>query len=95
MSKALQIKSKNNPPGIWWIHFLYLYLPYNKQQMEDEIDLFEDIESLPQEVQDVITKYEEMDNTYENCRALVADLKVVGYTCDYGLDAIPYELKKL
>jgi len=57
------------------------------------MDLFEQYEKLPQNVQDVLTKYEEGDFTYETCEALKNDLEAVGYTCDYGLDASPYDLK--
>jgi len=63
--------------------------------MEDEIDLFEHYETLPQEVQDVIMKHCNGDNSYEICRALIADLEPLGYTCDYGLSGEPYDLKKI
>lgn len=58
-------------------------------------DLFETPELLPQEVQDILSKYAELDETYENCEKLISELNEVGYTCDYGLDAVPYELEKL
>jgi hypothetical protein len=57
-------------------------------------DLFEDVKSLPQVVQDVLEAFEEMDNTYIACEELVDALEAVGYTCEYGLDAIPYNLTK-
>lgn len=60
--------------------------------MEKTIDLFDDIESLPQEV---LSKHLIDDETYENCSILVAELNQVGYTCDYGLDASPYDLRLL
>ena len=59
------------------------------------MDLFETPELLPKEVQDIIEKHSEMDTTYENCNTLIQDLEKVGYTCDYGLDGVPYELKKI
>jgi len=58
-------------------------------------DLFEQMETLPQNVLDVLTKYEEGDFTYDTCDALKNELEAIGYTCDYGLDAIPCELRKL
>lgn len=58
------------------------------------MDLFEQVETLPQEVQDVLKKYENGDFTYEDCANLVTELEVVGYTCDYGLDAVPFNLRK-
>lgn len=58
-------------------------------------DLFEYPELLPDNVLAVIDKYAEMDMTYENCNDLIDDLYDVGYTCEYGLDACPYNLRKL
>ena len=59
------------------------------------MDLFEIYETLPIVVQEIINAFAEKDNTYENCGNLVEDLKVFGYTCDYGLDATPYNLKQI
>lgn len=58
------------------------------------MDLFEQVETLPQEVQDVLKKYENGDFTYEDCAKLVTELEFVGYTCEYGLDAEPFNLRK-
>jgi len=58
-------------------------------------DLFETPELLPQEVQNIINEFSEMSNTYETCSFLVIELEKVGYTCKYGLDAEPYNLKTL
>lgn len=37
-------------------------------------DLFDDIESLPIEVQNVLESFSEGDNTYETCQNLVTEL---------------------
>jgi hypothetical protein len=58
-------------------------------------DLFNTPELLPQEVKDILAKYEEMGTSYDTCNNLVKELEQVGYTCDYGLDGIPYELTKI
>jgi hypothetical protein len=58
-------------------------------------DLFENPELLPLEVVTIIEKYEEMDPCYEMCHNLILELEQVGYTCDYGLDGIPYDLQKI
>lgn len=63
--------------------------------MENTIDLFEDHENLPIEVQAILNKYCDGDNTYEKCDELIAELNAVGYTCDYGLDAEPHSLRKI
>lgn len=57
------------------------------------MDMFDEYEKLPLEVQAILDKYSEMDNGYEECRNLVQELESVGYTCQYGLDGIPFYLK--
>ena len=64
-------------------------------EFEDEVDLFEDHENLPKEVQDVLDKFCDGDNSYEKCRALIDALQPIGYTCEYGLSGEPYGLKKI
>lgn len=67
--------------------------------MEDEIDLFETPDLIPKEVQKVLNKHEKgwhkKKDGYQACADLIADLNKIGYTCDYGLDASPYHLKKI
>lgn len=64
----------------------------------DGVDLFDDWEMLPADVTSVLLKHQSNDQdsyTYVECEALVKDLEKIGYTCDYGLDAIPFGLKKI
>lgn len=63
--------------------------------MENTVDLFENPEALPQEVQDVLMEFCDGENSYDQCRALIDALEPLGYTCDYGLDAQPYDLRKI
>jgi hypothetical protein len=59
-------------------------------------DLFEkDFSELPIELQEVLSKYLYDEFDYENCANLVDDLNSIGYTCDYGLDAEPFGLRRL
>ena len=59
-------------------------------------DLFEkDFSELPIEVQEVLSKYAYDEFNYENCGNLVDDLNSIGYTCEFGLDAEPFGLRKL
>jgi hypothetical protein len=58
-------------------------------------DLFNTPELLPQEVRNILAKYEEMGTSYDTCNNLIKELEQVGYTCEYGLDGIPYELQKI
>lgn len=61
-----------------------------------EFDLFSYWELLPKKVIKVIDGFND-DNSgyYENCKIFVEQLNKLSYTCEYGLDNIPYNLKKL
>jgi hypothetical protein len=64
--------------------------------MEGEaIDLFETPDKLPKKVQKVLLKYENDNTSFKICRKLLKELKPLGYTFEYGLDAMPYELRKI
>ena len=59
-------------------------------------DLFEkDFSELPIEVQEVLSNYVYEDFNYESCANLVDDLNSIGYTCEFGLSAEPFGLRKL
>lgn len=57
-------------------------------------DLFETPELIPEEVMAILSKYENAES-YEDCRQLETELNEIGYTIDWGLDAEPYNLRKL
>ena len=59
------------------------------------VDLFEDYEDQPQEVKSILANYEMEDNDYETLQNLKAELESIGYTMDFGLDAEPYDLRKI
>ena len=63
--------------------------------MSTDIDLFEQFETLPEELKRVLTKYEECDNDYNVMAAMQAECEAIGYTFDYYLDAEPYNLRPL
>jgi hypothetical protein len=63
-------------------------------------DLFETPGLLPANVQEIVNRYSEKlingdGDGYTVCAELVAELETVGYTCDYYLDAEPFNLEKL
>ena len=59
-------------------------------------DLFEkDFSELPAELVEVLNEYLYDDFNYTNCSDLVYDLEQIGYTCEYGLGAEPFNLRKL
>jgi hypothetical protein len=57
-------------------------------------DLFEALELLPVEVQQLIedSNIDEGGCSYRECDQLLAALEPLGYTFEYGLDGIPYDL---
>ena len=57
-------------------------------------DLFETPEKLPIEVQAVLTKYSESES-YTSCEALLKELNPLGYTFEYYLDAVPFNLRRI
>ncbi|MFN5417956.1 MAG: hypothetical protein ACK5B9_12935 [Flavobacteriia bacterium] len=74
-----------------------LFAQYGKefQVEEKEIDLFNNFEVLPIEIQDILQWYSLLDNDYQKCKDLLNELKPFGYTFDYGLDAQPYNLQPM
>lgn len=62
--------------------------------MNEEIDLFEHMDKLPVLVRNVLNKYENAES-YTDLHKMGKELKQLGYSFDWGLDAIPYNLKQL
>lgn len=58
-------------------------------------DLFETIEMLPEEMQQILSEFAEEDNTYDACADLLSICEAQGYTFEYGLDASPFNLTKI
>lgn len=58
-------------------------------------DLFETPEKIPAEVNAILDKYREGEYTYTELPELQAELQKVGFTIDYYLDAIPYNLRAI
>lgn len=63
--------------------------------MED-LDLFEDIEALPLDVQKVINNFCSDDHLdYDEIKEFLKQMEKLGYTFEYQLDGIPFNLKKI
>jgi len=61
----------------------------------ESVDLFEHYEALPMELQKLLIQFSELDNTYFECELLLNECKKLGYTFEFSLDAIPYNLEKI
>lgn len=56
------------------------------------MDLFETIETLPLDVQNVLAQFERDGYDYETCVKYLPILESKGYTFEYGLDGLPFNL---
>jgi hypothetical protein len=60
-----------------------------------KLDLFENYKDIPAKLLILLDEFEEKDNSYTNCEKLLKKCLKLGYSFEYGLDAIPYNLQKL
>jgi len=58
-------------------------------------DLFETPENLPVEIINLMHDFEKMNNSYLACKKMLKKCLKLGYTFDYGLDGMPYNLRIL
>lgn len=58
-------------------------------------DLFENYEILPENVKAILDKYSSDSFTKEAIEAFETELEKQGYTFDYWLDCVPYNLREL
>lgn len=65
---------------------------YPESEVEP-VDLFHVPDLLPKEVRAITHNFNEA--TYNECNRILLLLKPLGYTFDYYLDAIPYNLRKI
>jgi hypothetical protein len=58
-------------------------------------DLFEHPEKWPVDLQAILLHYITKEQTYANLLQLERDLLKIGYSIQYGLDCIAYNLQKI
>ncbi|MGV6816144.1 MAG: hypothetical protein ACWA44_02605 [Thiotrichales bacterium] len=63
--------------------------------MNDQIDLFEQYEQIPANIQAVLDQYDLEGMSYGECKSLLSVVEALGYTFEYDLDAEPYNLRKV
>lgn len=64
----------------------------------DTVDLFEDTESLPENVRNLLARYDVLfgeECSYKCCREMLKEMERLGYTFEYGLEGEPYNLEIL
>lgn len=71
------------------------YVNYSTEETEEQKDLFEFQYLCPQNVQDLVSEWSCNEPTYTSAEALKNALEAIGYTCEYGLDGIPFDLRKM
>ena len=59
------------------------------------IDLFEYPELWPANLRAILASYFAKENSYENLIQLERDLLRAGYSIEYGLDCVAYNLQKV
>lgn len=63
-----------------------------------QIDMFEDFDNLPQPIKSVFEKYEQETLegfSYDILAKMLTECENLGYTFDYDLDAVPYDLRPI
>ncbi len=76
-------------------HDLERLLVSKKMKTGGEVDLFEDSENIPPNIQAIMSKYELEDNDYIVLEGMKQEMEAEGYTFEYDLGATPYNLRKM
>ena len=64
--------------------------------LEETKDIFENYEEQPENVKSILEHYGDTDAlTYKELAGMQKNLETIGYTFDYGLDAQPFNLRKI
>ena len=64
-------------------------------KIPSDVDLFEHYQYIPKNIQAIIDKYELEEMDYPDLKKLNEELEAKGFTFEYGLDAEPYNLRKI
>jgi hypothetical protein len=59
------------------------------------LDLFEFPELWPANLRAILARYMAKEQTYKNLLRLENDLLKIGYSIEYGLDCVAYNLQKI
>jgi hypothetical protein len=56
-------------------------------------DLFETPELLPDNIKAILDSFDCETLSYQDCEAMLAEMEKLGYTFEFGLDAVPFNLQ--
>lgn len=65
-------------------------LKYN----EDEPELMEEYDSLPQHIKDIVDSWDDNKDLYAECARIKAELEKLGWSCEYGLSGEIYDVRQ-
>jgi len=70
----------------------------NTYDIDSTTDLFQAQETLPDNIRAILDKYAAQHEQpgvdgYQLCREMLEEMEANGYTFDYGLDGVPYDLQ--
>jgi len=55
----------------------------------------EEYENLPQEIKNIVDSWDDNKDLYAECNRIQKELEQKGWTCDYGLDGMVYDVKQV
>jgi hypothetical protein len=55
----------------------------------------QEYEYLPNEIKVIVDSWDDNKDLYKECTRIKAELEIVGWTCDYGLDGMVYDVMKI
>lgn len=59
------------------------------------VDLFKHFDLIPDEINIILDKYDPDNLSYSDLKNMLAECEQKGYTFEYYLDAVPYDLRKI
>jgi hypothetical protein len=59
----------------------------------ETIDLFETPELLPDNIKAILDTFDVETLSYSDCQSMLAQMEKLGYTFEFGLDAVPFNLR--
>jgi hypothetical protein len=57
------------------------------------IDLFSTPELLPEQIKAILDSFDCETLSYQDCQSMLAQMEKLGYTFEFGLDAVPFNLR--